>query len=605
MNEIILRDYQKDIIDSINKSYERGIKRQLVVAATGLGKSVVLVHFMLEQTKKGKRILLLVDQEDLVWQWKKYFVDFAPNINLGVEKAEFKAKKTDQIVIASVQTLGRKGIKRIKRFKPNHFDLCCIDEADKSITKQWFRVLEYFGFGKDNFLDKNLLCGTTATPWRESGEAMGILYDDIVANYDTRYAIREGWLVDMTIHSVNTTTDISEVKSTNKEFVGKSLSEAVNTEQRNTEVVKAYQDICPGEQALVYAASVDHAYVLCELFNHYNIRSVVVEANTDKKERKEYLEAYRQEDIKAIINHSTMVRGIDLPETSSLLLTRPIKSKNLMQQILGRSLRPSFSAFVDMLDTAEDRKKAIETSIKPFSKIIDFYDKNGKHEVAHVPSLFGLHNQLRTKKPKKFYTEVVEPLEKEAKDKGIDISNLKDPDDIKLIVKNRDSKITSLRLSTIVERFTNRLWTEISNGYEIFYDQNNKKLIVEKDRSKAELINKTEWCLLEFDTKEKTTKYLQTFQSLAGAFKIADEYADEQKWSSKYLQQTKTSKAGVTKKQFDWITKLYKYKTGRKEYRILNERYEDTGMPKLLWKDTNEIIDRQGASKLLKQKFNK
>lgn len=606
--EISLRPYQQQVFDAVQKTEKRGIKRQLSVLSTGLGKSYLTVFIILKKLKENKRTLILVDQEELVWQWKNYIHNVDSSISIGIEKAEYKAKKSDQVVIATVQTLGRKGVKRIKRFSPNHFQFCVIDEAHKSIAKTWFRVLDYFGFGKDNFTDGNLLYGTTATPFRSSGESLGLLFDDIIANYDLKFAISEGWLTDISLYDIQTNTDLSKFKNQGE------FDDAVNNSDRNLQALKAYKEICDGEQALVYCASVDHAYELEKLFNANGVPSAVIEANTSKSERKDYLQDYKDKDIKCIFNYSTMTTGVDLPETSTLMLLRPIQSKLLLTQTLGRGLRPSSTAHIDVWTSREERLKALELSAKPFCKVIDLHDKVGKHNFAHIPSLFGLHNELKSPKKKQFFKEVVEPIEKARKEHGVDPATIKDVSDIDLIVKNRKLEIKSLKLSPEVEQFTDRTWVDVGDGYEIIYGKEHKALIIEKDSAKGGLIDKEEWHLLEHDLKNDVTKKLQTFNSLSGAFKIADEYADENRWSSAYKKKAEWMNDGVTEGQMRMLNKffVYKYKKGHpkegqvkhSKFKLLDEKYPDTHMRKVFWKDTNEVLNKGTASKLINAFFN-
>lgn len=594
---VSLRDYQQDVVESIYKTEKRGIARQLVVMSTGLGKSYTLTKVILDQVNNNRRTLVLVDQEELVWQWKNYIHSMDSSIHVGIEKAEYKAKMTDQVVIATVQTLGRKGVKRIKRFKPDHFSYVVGDEAHKSISKTWFRVLNYFGFGKENFTEGNLLTGCTATPYRNSGESLGMLYDDIVANYDLRFAMKEGWLTDVMLYDVKTNTDLSKFKNQG-EFDG-----AVNNDARNLQALKAYKEISNGEQALIYTASVDHAYQLVDLFNKNGVPSEVIEANTDKTERKNYLEDYKKKGIKCLMNFGTLTTGTDLPETSTLMLLRPIQSKLLLTQILGRGLRPSSTAMVDVWGSARDRLDAIALSAKPYCKIIDLHDKVGKHDFAHVPSLFGLHNKLKTKEPRQFFKEVVEPLDQAKLEHGIDTSTILDPDEIKLIVKNRSIEIKSLKTPKHIEQFTNREWVQIQNGYEIVYAKDNRALIIEQDISKSELVDKEEWNLLEFDTKTKVTKKLQTFNSVSGAFKIADEYADANRWNKTFVEKKQWQGNGVTQGQMNLFEKFFTYRSGHAKFRLLDERYDDTNMRKVYWKPTGEVLDRGMASKIISDFF--
>lgn len=594
---IELRDYQKQIIEAVNKTAERGIKRQLLVAVMGLGKTLTTTHIIDQKTNGGEKALILVDQKDLIDQWKKALHQTNPKLRVGVEQANNKAKLTDDVIIATVQTLGREGKKRIKKFPQDHFRYAFVDEADRSIAETWFRTLEYFNFGKDSFDQDNLLLGMTGTPYRSDGQSLGILYDDIVANYDLRFAISKGWLTDFKLYEVSTNTDLSKY-STQEE-----LDQAVDNDERNAEALKAYRQFSDGEKALLYTASVEHAYRLCELFNEHDIPSAVIEANTPDDEREQILQDYRDGKIKCIHNFNTMSRGIDVPETTTLILLRKIQSKSLVFQIVGRVLRPSDTAFVNVFNTPEKRKKGIANSAKPYGKVIDLYDKVGNHNFAHVPSLFGLHNELKTNQPQKFYEEVVEPLEEKAKEHGFDKSKVKDLGDIDLIVKNRKVEISSLKLDPQIEQFTDRKWVSVGeDSYEIIYGEDNKVLMIEADQSKSELLDKKEWKLLEYDTKDGVTKELQTFNSLSGAFHTADRYADREGYDAKWKKRADWMKKGVTQNQAEKLKQLYTYKNGYSELRTLNDRY-DNGVRKLLYKKTGEVLDRGSASELLQQKF--
>lgn len=611
MVEYKLRPYQQEFTESVLKSYERGINRQLGVAFTGAGKSFMLVWLAKQFSEQGKRILVLCDQNDLVWQWQKNFQKFAPNLTVGIEKAEFKSKKSDQIVVGSVQTLGRKGKKRIKKFSQEHFDCVFTDECDKSITPTWIRILEYFGVGQDNFIDGNLLLGVTATPYRTSGESMGILYDDIVANYDIRYGISQGWLTDIELYNVQTNTDISNVKTNAGDFTISDLSDTINTSDRNAQILKSYKELSDGEQAIIYCADVAHAYAVSDLFNAHDIASEVIEANTDKQDRKEYMNEFDTGNIDVLCNYSTMSRGIDFPELRSIIFARPVKSKNLFTQILGRVLRTSETAEVDKYPDPQSRKFAIETSDKPVAKVIDLCDEAGKHNVVHLPSLFGLHDKLQPKKKQKFFKEVVEPLDRLKKEKKVDVSKIENLDEIELIVNKRNYELKSLELDDTVKEFTNRSWVETTNGYEISYAEEDKVLIIESDDSSQELLDKSSWNLLEYDTDSGVTKNLQTFQSLSGAFKVADEYADQQGWDKQFMEKADWWDEGVTSAQIKWLNKFYRYKSGYSEFETINERYEDTKLKKIRWKKNSHgisegtILTKKLASQLLQKKFGK
>lgn len=602
---ITLRDYQQKIVNNVFESRERGIRRQLVIAFTGSGKTFTLLQIAKRYVENDKKVLILMDMSDLIWQWKENIQKLMPNVSIGVEKAEHRAKMTDQIVLATPQTLGREGNKRITRFDQDHFELFLVDEAHRSITPTWLRVLEYFNAGKDSFDDKNLLVACTATGWRTSGESMGILYDDIIGNYGVDYGLKEGWLVDFQIHNVKTNTDISKVKQYGSKFNQTQLSETVNTPQRNAQILKVYNEVANGEQAIITCASVEHAYDLTELFNENDISAEVIEANTDKSLRKEYIDNHDKGNLDVLLHYNTLSTGLDLPNLPVLIFARPIGSKLLYIQTLGRALRPSKKVKIDKYDSAEERKEAIKKSDKSYSKIIDFHDKAGNHDVAHVPSLFGLHNELQVNKPKKFYSEVVEKLEELHREKGVDPKKVTDLDDIDIIVKRKKFDVDNVQYNPKVEKFTDRRWVEVQdNTYEIVYSDDDKALIIEPDQEKKQLIDVDGWKLVEYDQNDKISKELQQFNSISGAFNIADQYADKKGWNDDFVKQKKWMGKGVSSKQLKLMRKLFSYKNGYSKLKTLEGRYPDTGVRKVKWKPTGKVLSRGDASDIISTYFN-
>src|SRR5690625_6483194 len=76
------------------------------------------------------------------------------------------------------------------------------------------------------------------------------------------------------------------------------------------------------------------------------------------------------------------------------MIARPIGSSGLLTQILGRVLRPSITAFVDMFDTPTERKAAIDVSVKPHAIVLDFEDTVKSDKIVTIGSLFGCSPNL-------------------------------------------------------------------------------------------------------------------------------------------------------------------------------------------------------------------
>ena len=109
MNEIQLRPYQQEALDSIPES-----GAYVICMATGLGKSVVFSRI----PRRG-RMLILSHRDELVHQPEKYF-----DCSFGVEQGN-ETSHGEEVVSASVQSL----VRRLNRFKPDDFDVLVTDEC--------------------------------------------------------------------------------------------------------------------------------------------------------------------------------------------------------------------------------------------------------------------------------------------------------------------------------------------------------------------------------------------------------------------------------------------------------------------------------------------
>lgn len=599
------RDYQQAAIDASKEATLRGINRQLLVLATGMGKTILSSFMINEAVKMGKRPLVLIDRKVLATDWRDELLSINPNLNVGIEMNTSKAGKQNDVVVASLQTLGRKNSKRIKKFNPDEFDWVFSDEAHHFPTPQGIRVLEYFGVGHENFNPDKTLVGLTATPERTDGVSLGYLFDDVVAEYPIGYGIRNGWLTDMLVHRIKTDTDISKVKKSKDDYNQKQLGEAVNNERRNKQVINAYLEYLNGEKAIVYSVDVEHAYALQVEFKNIGIRSEVIEAHTTDEDRARWIKEFREGDLNILLNFGTLTTGFNATEVKGLILTRPIRSKTLLTQILGRGLRPSKDSFIDVFTDADGRLQSIASSTKPECLIIDFEDIVHEKNILTQASLFGTSPKLNIS-GKRLFKEVIEPLEELQKEKGVDISQIESMDDIKIISEKRRLDIGSLKTPPEIEELSKRTWISAGEGiYEILYSDQKKALIVERNKTKSQLLDKEEWNLLEYDTKSGVTKKLQMFNNLSAAIKNADEYADRSGWESTFKEKAPWMDKGVSEGQWNLLMKLYRYKSGYCEFRILNSRYSDTGTRKLVHKKTKEVLDAGLASKYIDQKLGK
>src|SRR5208337_125773 len=89
------RPYQQDALDAISTEYDKGTHRQLLVMATGTGKTICLSKIPeLFKTRLPGQTLILAHTEELVEQNRKKIQEANPNLKVGKEMAGDYADET-------------------------------------------------------------------------------------------------------------------------------------------------------------------------------------------------------------------------------------------------------------------------------------------------------------------------------------------------------------------------------------------------------------------------------------------------------------------------------------------------------------------------------
>ena len=68
MQDIKLRDYQEQAIDAVRHQFQRGIKKVLLVAPTGAGKTVIASAMIKASQEKPNASLFVAHRRELVKQ---------------------------------------------------------------------------------------------------------------------------------------------------------------------------------------------------------------------------------------------------------------------------------------------------------------------------------------------------------------------------------------------------------------------------------------------------------------------------------------------------------------------------------------------------------
>ena len=391
-----LRQYQLNAIQAAENAVINGQKNILLAMATGTGKTRTVLGMIYRFLKTGRfnRILFLVDRTALGEQAEDVFnevkLEDLKTLNdiydiKTLEDAVFEDET--KVHIATVQGMVKRLLYNDEERQPSvtDYDLIVIDEAhrgyllDKEMGEdellyrdqldyqsKYRMVIEYFDAVK---------IALTATPALHTTQIFG----KPVFKYTYREAVIEGYLVDYDApHKIKTQFNTEGIKYKKGETLA--LYDPVTHQITNSEVLQdemnfdvekfnkqiitpsfnrtvleeIARDIDPEDvmqgKTLIYAVDDEHAdlivKILKEIYTNYGIDNDAVMkitgsvAGGNKRKVQEAIKRFKNERFPSIaVTVDLLTTGIDVPEITTLVFMRRVKSRILFEQMLGRATR--------------------------------------------------------------------------------------------------------------------------------------------------------------------------------------------------------------------------------------------------------------------------
>lgn len=393
------RDYQFHAIDG-NEEFP-GINRclrdhqsALLVMATGLGKTVVMSKVANEWTNGN--VLCLAHRIELCDQMADTLageLGYHPVVEQGERGTDPESLfASGAVIVGSIQSMISN--RRLRKFSKHPFGLVIIDEAHRATSPSYTKLID--ALSKMN--PELRVLGVTATPNRTDGTALGLVFQTVAFDMGIVPGIDAGWLVD--IHqkfAIVEDLDLSKIKKTRNQFGEMDFDakemEAILTQEGPLHAMsRPVLDVtADGQQAIIFAASVNHAHLWAAVLNHYRPECAVAIDGTMQKgpgsQRTEAVNRFKAGELQFLLNMGIFTEGFDAPKTEFIIMGRPTQSKLVYTQMLGRGTRP-LPGVVDGLATAEERKDAIAASGKPYCTVLDFVGNN-KHKVCTATDVLG------------------------------------------------------------------------------------------------------------------------------------------------------------------------------------------------------------------------
>jgi superfamily II DNA or RNA helicase/HKD family nuclease len=329
--------FQQEILDQLIARRELGENRNLIVAATGTGKTVIAAFDFNNFLKSNPncRFLFIAHRREILEQARGTFRQILKNSDFGDLWFSGSTPKSINQLFVSIQTMNNNIDKLVKNSE--YYDYIVIDEVHHSAASSYQKLLEKF--------KPKLLIGLTATPERHDGNDISIYFGNTIsAEIRLPEALNRKLLCPFHYFGVSASIDISGVEFKKGKYDLNGL-EKVYTESDRIAIdvfnnCNKYLKDVNEVTALGYCVTKKHASFMSEWFNKFGVKAAVLTSDQNE-DRSKILNQFKSKEINYLFVVDIFNEGIDIPQIDTLIFLRPTESLTVFLQQLGRGLRLS------------------------------------------------------------------------------------------------------------------------------------------------------------------------------------------------------------------------------------------------------------------------
>ncbi len=350
--EIRLEPFQERLLEKIELSRGRGHHRNLLVAATGTGKTVMAAvdYARLREKLPRARLLFVAHRNEILDQSMATFRHAIRDASFGEKWIGGARPQHFEHVFASIQSLNAGNLEHLA---PEHFDVVIVDEFHHAAAPSYRNLLEHIA--------PRELLGLTATP--ERSDDLSILHwfgDRIAAELRLWDAIDQQRLSPFMYYGIHDGLDLTEIPwRRGQGYDTSALSNLyTSTDAWARTVVQEtlrHADRPTTMRALGFCVSIEHAQFMAAHFTKHGLPSVAIWGDSPAADRQAALRDLAAGRVRVVFSVDLFNEGVDVPTVDTLLMLRPTESPTLFLQQLGRGLRrskdKSFCTVLDFVGT--------------------------------------------------------------------------------------------------------------------------------------------------------------------------------------------------------------------------------------------------------------
>jgi HKD family nuclease len=333
--------HQQRMLERLMVERERhGRHRNLVVAATGTGKTVVAALDYRQLRVRASRdlsLLFVAHRERILEQSRDTFRAVLRDGSFGEIHGGGRVA-AGRHVFAMIQSVSEEDVERLG---PQDFDVVIIDEFHHAAAPSYRRLLDR--------LEPEELLGLTATPERMDSQDVTVYFDErISVELRLWEAIDEGFLVPFEYFGVADGTDLSGLRWQRGGYARAELDRVITGDDaRVAKLLEAIRSVIaePGRmRALGFCVSVEHADYMARRFTAAGLGSVALSGQTPERERAAALRRLEVGELRAVFLSTCLARAsTSHMSTQCCFCARPIAPPCSHSSSVADSVEPRAS----------------------------------------------------------------------------------------------------------------------------------------------------------------------------------------------------------------------------------------------------------------------